>query len=159
MMRAGPSESAFRRRFQTAFMLLDLKGLVRSDKGKGILKDVRCVIERRTKVNYWWSVESWLDDVETKVLTLLWDKREGNLITASVASGVKIAWNYYRHFNGTWERVVSMIRETLKWQPHKSKSTDARHAGGTSRSSDEASVMEVEQRGCIIQFYHKENYG
>ncbi len=52
MMRAGPSESAFRRRFQTAFMLLGLKGLVRSDKGKGILKDVRCVIERRTKVNY-----------------------------------------------------------------------------------------------------------
>lgn len=52
-----------------------------------------------------------------------------------------------------------MLRETLKWKTHKSKSTDAGHAGGTSRSSDEISVMEMEQRGCIIQFYHKENYG
>jgi hypothetical protein len=51
-MRVGPSESAFRRRPQTTFMLLGLKGSVRSDKGKGINKDVRCVIERRTKVNY-----------------------------------------------------------------------------------------------------------
>lgn len=52
MMRVGPSESAFRRGLQTAFMLLDLKGLVRSDKGKGIHIDVKYVIERRTKVNY-----------------------------------------------------------------------------------------------------------
>ena len=35
MMREGPSEPAFRRRFQTAFMLLSLKDLVVSDKGKG----------------------------------------------------------------------------------------------------------------------------
>ncbi len=41
MMRVGPSEPTFRRGFQTTFMLLDLKGLVRSDKGKGISKGVR----------------------------------------------------------------------------------------------------------------------
>ena len=151
-MRVGPLKSTFRRRFQTAFMLLDLRGLVRSDKGKGIVKGVRYVIERRTKVNHRWSVESWLEDVKTKALALLWDKRKGNLITALVASGVKMAWTYCRHLNGTRERVVSMGRETLKWRTHKSKSTDANHTGGTSCSSDEISVMEMERRGCIIQF-------
>ncbi|MCK4988973.1 MAG: hypothetical protein KAS29_00750, partial [Bacteroidales bacterium] len=35
MMREGPSEPAFRRRFQTTFMLLSLRDLVVSDKGKG----------------------------------------------------------------------------------------------------------------------------
>ena len=40
-MKAGPSVSAFRRRYQTTFMLLVLKGLVGSDKGKGIHKGVR----------------------------------------------------------------------------------------------------------------------
>jgi len=52
MMRVGPSISVFRHRSQTTFMLLDLRGSVRSDKGKGILKDVRYVVERRTRVNY-----------------------------------------------------------------------------------------------------------
>ncbi len=51
-----------------------------------------------------------------------------------------------------------MLRENLKWKNHKRKRTDARHAGGTSRISDEVSVMGTERRGCIIQFYHKENY-
>ena len=40
-----------------------------------------------------------------------------------------------------------MIREKLKWRSHKSESTDARHRGGLTRSSDEVSVMEMEQRG------------
>ena len=35
MMRAGPSESSFRRGFQTTFMLLCLRDMVVSDKGKG----------------------------------------------------------------------------------------------------------------------------
>jgi hypothetical protein len=52
MMRVGPSISVFRHRSQTTFMLLDLRGSVRSDKGKGILKDVRYVVERRMRVNY-----------------------------------------------------------------------------------------------------------
>ena len=38
MMREGPSEPAFRRRFQTTFMLLCLKGMVVSDKGKGLIE-------------------------------------------------------------------------------------------------------------------------
>ncbi len=36
---------------------------------------------------------------------------------------------------------------------HKNLSTNAKHWDGRSRSSDEASVMEVEQRGSIVLFY------
>ena len=46
-----------------------------------------------------------------------------------------------------------MLREKLKWRPHESESTDAGHRGGATRSSDEVSVMEMEQRGCIDQLY------
>jgi len=45
-----------------------------------------------------------------------------------------------------------MVRDASKWKPHKGGSPDAEHRGGSSRSSDEASVMEVERRGCVIQF-------
>ncbi len=40
-----------------------------------------------------------------------------------------------------------MIREKLKWRTHESESTDAGHRDGLTRSSVEASVMEVERRG------------
>jgi len=46
-----------------------------------------------------------------------------------------------------------MLREMLKWRDHKSKSTDAGHRGGTTRSSEETSVMEGERRGCIVLFH------
>jgi len=45
-----------------------------------------------------------------------------------------------------------MIREKSKWRTHKDESTDAEYRGGTACSSEETSVMEVERRGCIIQF-------
>lgn len=40
---------------------------------------------------------------------------------------------------------------------HKGESTDASCRGGTARSSDEPSVMEVEQRGCVIQCWQVVN--
>ena len=40
-----------------------------------------------------------------------------------------------------------MLREKLKWRPHESESTDARHRDGPSRSSDEVLVMRMERRG------------
>jgi hypothetical protein len=43
-----------------------------------------------------------------------------------------------------------MKREKAKWRTHKAESTDAAYRGGTARSSVEASVMEVERRGCVI---------
>lgn len=44
-----------------------------------------------------------------------------------------------------------MLREKSKWKNHKDLSTDAEHRGGATRSSDEASVMGLKQRGCIVQ--------
>lgn len=46
-----------------------------------------------------------------------------------------------------------MSREKLKWRTHKGESTDAGHGGGATRSSDEGSVMELEQRSCIVWLY------
>ena len=44
-----------------------------------------------------------------------------------------------------------MLREKSKWRHHEDLSTDAEHRGGETRSSDEGSVMDLEQRGCIVQ--------
>jgi len=43
-----------------------------------------------------------------------------------------------------------MLREKLKQRTCKSKSTEGRHRGGITRSSDEVSVMEMERRGYIV---------
>jgi hypothetical protein len=45
-----------------------------------------------------------------------------------------------------------MLREKSKWKTHKDESTNAEYRGGTARSSEEAPVMGVERRGCVIQF-------
>lgn len=50
-----------------------------------------------------------------------------------------------------------MLREKSKWQIHKDESTDAKYRGGTVCSSDEALVMRVERRGCVIQFWKSVN--
>ena len=46
---------------------------------------------------------------------------------------------------GTWRSDV--LREKSKWRTHEDESTDAERRGGSARSSEEASVMEVERRG------------
>ncbi len=51
-----------------------------------------------------------------------------------------------------------MSREKSKRKTRKDESTDAEYRGGTARKSDEASVMGVEQRGCIIQFWKLVNF-
>ena len=50
-----------------------------------------------------------------------------------------------------------MPREKSKWRPHEDESTEAAYRGGTARMSEEASVMEVEQRGCVIRFWQLVN--
>ncbi len=57
----------------------------------------------------------------------------------------------FRLVHGTWEPVVSMPREKSKWRPHKDQSTDARHRGGTIRSSEEGCVMRPERRGRVTR--------
>jgi hypothetical protein len=49
------------------------------------------------------------------------------------------------------EPVVPMLTEKPKWKNHEGVSTDAGHWGGPACSSDEATVMVVEQRGWIRQ--------
>ena len=78
---------------------------------------------------------------------VLRDKSRGILFTAWAASGIKVARPLIRLLCGTWEPVVPMIREKSKWRPHEDESTDAEHRGGSARSSDEVSVMGMEQRG------------
>ena len=51
------------------------------------------------------------------------------------------------------EPVVLMLREKSKWQKPKDESTNAEHRGGPARSSDEVSVMEMEQRDWVIPLY------
>jgi len=46
---------------------------------------------------------------------------------------------------------VDVKREMQVDGLYKHASSNAAHRGGVARSSDEASVMEVEQRGCPIQ--------
>ncbi len=57
----------------------------------------------------------------------------------------------FRLVHGTWEPVVSMLREKSKWSPHKDLSTDARHRDGTARTSDEGRVMRLERRGRVTR--------
>lgn len=44
-----------------------------------------------------------------------------------------------------------MPREKSKWKHHEDQSTDAEHRGGATCISEEAPVMGVERRGCIVQ--------
>src|SRR3954464_11014958 len=76
----------------------------------------------------------------------------GDPLTASVASGIKVARVRSWLEQGTWEPVASMLREELKWKTHEGQSTDARHRGGWARSSVEVPVMGMERRGPITLF-------
>jgi len=55
--------------------------------------------------------------------------------------------------HGTSEPVVSMLREKFKRKPRKNESTEARHRGGTTRSSVEVAVMATERRGRVIHVF------
>ena len=85
------------------------------------------------------------------------EQRWGYPLTASVASGIKVARARSWLEHGTWEPVASMPREEPKWKPHEGQSTDAGHRGGWARSSVEVPVIGMERRGQIIQFRRKVN--
>ena len=70
---------------------------------------------------------------------------------AHVTSGTKVARARIRLRHGTLEPVVSMPREKPKRTTRKGESTDARHRGGTTRSSVEGHVMCPEPRGRVIE--------
>ena len=98
-----------------------------------------------------------MNDVKTGVESLLRDQRWGDPLTASVASGMKVARVRFWLEHGTWEPVATMPREEPKWKPHEGQSTDAGHRGGWARSSEEVPVMGMERRGPITQFRRRVN--
>lgn len=81
------------------------------------------------------------NDVKTEVSTTPRDQSNGNLKVGLMASGIEMARPSCRHGYGTWEPVVSMLREKLKRRTRESQSTNARHRGGVMRSSVERVVM------------------
>ena len=97
------------------------------------------------------------DDDKTGVESLSRDQRWGDPLTASVASGIKVARARSWLEQGTWEPVASMLREKPKWKPHEGQSTDARPRGGWACSSVEVPVMGMERRGPITPFRRRVN--
>src|SRR5215469_8849723 len=97
------------------------------------------------------------DHVKTGVESLPRDQRWGDPLTASVASGMKVARVRSWLEHGTWEPVASMPRETPKWKPHEGQSTDAGPRGGWARRSVQGPVMGLERRGPITQLRREVN--
>jgi hypothetical protein len=97
------------------------------------------------------------NDVKTRGVSLTWDEVWalpvycpcGTRHESGVTSVQALVWNV-----GT---CVSMIREQLKWKPHQSLSTEAKHRGGVARSSVEGSVMEPERRRDTVQLCYEVN--
>jgi hypothetical protein len=92
-------------------------------------------------------------DIKSGESPLPREECRGRLFTACAVSGMKVARAHYRLLYGTWEPVISMLREKLKWRSHKSLSTDVGHRGGPARSSVEGAVMALERRGWVIPQY------
>ena len=98
-----------------------------------------------------------MNDVKTGEESLPRDQRWRDPLTASVASGIKVARVRSWLEHGTWEPVASMLREEPKWKTHEGQSTDAGHRGGWARSSVEVPVMGMERRGPITRFRRRVN--
>ena len=118
---------------------------------------VRCGSGRRTQVNHRRSVESVWMTSKPGSSRCPGISAGGDPLTASVASGIKVARVRSWLEQGTWEPVASMLREKLKWKTHESQSTDAGHRGGWACSSVEVPVMGMERRGPITLFRRRVN--
>ena len=130
---------------------LGLRAPVVSVKEKARRDCVRCGSGRRTRVNHRRSVESIGTTSKPGRSRCPGISAGGDPLTASAASGIKVARVRSRLERGTWEPVASMLREKLKWKTHESLSTDAGHRGGWACSSVEVPVMGMERRGPITQ--------
>ena len=97
------------------------------------------------------SVAKELDGVKTGVFKLPRDKPRGYLFTVWAAFGVEVARARRGLFHGTWEPYRSCQGKIQERQYREGRNTDGSVRGGTSRSSDEASVMEGERRGRITR--------
>ena len=119
---------------------------------------IRWDSERRTQVNRYCRVIRYSDDVETGSLPLTRDEGRGK--PAEYSTGI---WH-----KGGVTHCQALVRNEGTCRPdakgaaqldslQESQSTDAGHRGGDSRSRVEGSVMELDQRGIVVQFRCEHN--
>lgn len=149
-MRVGPSWPDYRIRLQTNSSCGDQESPWRasSQNGAARLRQVRSAKTNASEPLK--KCRKRKDDVETGERWLPREKRRRYLFTTDVASGIKAAPVWIRLGHGTLEPVASMVREKSKRTTREDESTDARHRGGTTRSSEEGRVMRLERRGRVI---------
>ena len=152
-----PLGAGLRRRAPNHLERLGSRAPVVSVKEKARRDRVRCGSGRRTRVNHRRSVESVWTTSEPGSSRCSGISAGGDPLTASVASGIKVARARSWLEHGTWEPVASMPREKPKWKPHEGQSTDAGHRDGWARSSVEVPVMGMERRGPITQLRREVN--
>jgi hypothetical protein len=92
------------------------------------------------------------DDVRTGGKSLARDKNRRYLESCLFGIRHEGGVNLIQAF--VWNLGTCRLNDKGETQEPKLKceSTDVRHRGGASRSSDEGSVMELERRTCAIQF-------
>jgi hypothetical protein len=99
-----------------------------------------------------------IDDVETGGLSLTRDESGG--WPDCGPDGIRHAGGMTRDLALAWN--VGTCRPDAKGEiqvggPHKDESTDAGRRGGATRSRVEGSVMEPDQRGCVVQLFSGAN--
>jgi len=156
-MRAGPSDPGCRIRVQTTGCCFGPMVEVVSESGKGRARPCQVRAEETNESEPPMNCRKRRNDVKTRQLSLTWDGvwaipvygPDGIRHEGGVTSVQALVWNV-----GT---CVSMLREQLKWKPHQSLSTEAKHRGGVARCSVEGSVMEPERRRDTVQLYYEVN--
>ena len=95
-----------------------------------------------------------LDDIKTRAVMLPWDKSIGNLFTGWAVSGIEMARVRFWLLCGTAGTCCCDVKGELHEFNLMVKSTNAQRRGGLTRSSDEESVMDLEQRGQAVLSTH-----
>ena len=91
-----------------------------------------------------------LDDIKNREVMLLWDKSIGNLFTGWMVSGIEVARVRFWRLCGTVGTCHCDVKGEGQEFILKTQSTSAQCRGGLTRSSDEESVMDSEQRGQAV---------
>ncbi|MCP4021087.1 MAG: hypothetical protein GY729_04535 [Desulfobacteraceae bacterium] len=91
-----------------------------------------------------------LDDIKTREVMLPWDKSIGNLPTGWTVSGIEMARSRFWLLCGTARTCCCDVKGEGQELNLKAQSTKAQRRGGLTRSSDDESVMDLEQRGQAV---------
>jgi len=93
------------------------------------------------------------DDVKTGLNPLAQDKLGSESVCCPSGIRCRDGVTFTQAF--VWNAGTSRFNvkgEVQMGDPHENESPEVKHWGGTTRSSDEASVMGVERRGRVVQF-------